>query len=164
MHKRSEIKAAVKSILLGKTDAGAKVEASRLVPFGDDDIPFIVIYSGPETSERYDTVNEKRVFDLYVECVTRGKDAEANLDTLTNQIEHAMVQDETLGKLVHEAVLDRTDPGYDEESRGNIQGAKMTYKVTYFVEAVADSPTDPFERAHVEHADGAYEDDVTLQQ
>lgn len=164
MHLRAEIKAKAKAILLGKTTAGEKVDAGRFVPFGDEDIPFIAIYTGIELSERYDTVSEKRTLDLYIEAVTNGKDAESKMDILTNQIEHEMVQDETMGQLVHEVVLEKTEPGYDEESRSNIQGVKMTYKVTYFVEAVADCPVDKFERAYMETEDGSLKGDIVLDQ
>ena len=165
MHKRSEIKIKVKAILVDRTNAGPRVFVARFIPLDEDELSpggALAIYTGPETSERIDSMNEKRVLDLIVELLVSGHNADDDLDALAGQVEHLMVQDDTMGDLTHEVALDRSEPGYDEESKTTLQALKMTYKVTYFVEAVADDPTDPFERAEVGYDDSGTTRDVVV--
>lgn len=164
MHKRAEIKAATKAILLNNTNAAANVFAARFVPLDEDELPGIAIYAGAETAARGDTMNEKRVLDLVVEILVSGYTADADLDAIAAQVERLMVQDDTMGGLTHEVALDRSEPGFDEESKTTLQALKMTFKVTYYVVAVADSPADALETVEVDHEDGAFQDHVDLEQ
>lgn len=164
MHKRKEIKVAAKAIILNKTGCEDRVETMRFVPFGEDEMPFTAIYCGAEPVERIDNITEKRTLELVFEVIAMGPDVEDDLDTLTSQIETAMIQDETLSGTVHEIVLTKTEHGYDEVSKTTIQSMKLTYSAVYFTEAVADSPTDPFESADVKYNEGSFSDQVTLPQ
>lgn len=149
-------------MLTGKTSAGANVFAGRYIPLDRTGLPAVVVYIQKEAVVMNDTVYQKRTAKAVIECLVDAENPDAGIDTLTDSIEQLLLNDETLGGVIHTAKLTDVEMAVDEESGSHIEGARMMYDCEYFVEAVADAGNDNLETVVVEHGDGAFEDVILV--
>lgn len=93
MHVKRQIKEAVRTALLDKTDAGRNVYVDRDVPIRDggetDSFPFINITSPAESAELETSTTLERVASIVIDVEARSSEGTigAQLDDLQEQIE-----------------------------------------------------------------------------
>lgn len=91
-HPRKLIRDAFKAKLLGATNAGANVFASRMPPVTDDDLPAILIYGREEKDYEHgnDGEDSYKLRNLYIiteAMTTAGDTVDDKLDDMADQIE-----------------------------------------------------------------------------
>jgi hypothetical protein len=164
MGKRSEIKNALQTMLLGNTEAGLNVYKSRFLPLDkEDDLPAICIYITKENVSVYDSVKYKKTAELIVECICSGSSADADIDSLSNEVEDLIRQDETLTGNVDSIELISGEGGFDENSKDDIQGWRLIYNSVYYENRTVDDPIDDLEKIKIEYNNNDFSDEVNYE-
>lgn len=100
MHKRQEIREAVKAMLLDQTLANANVYSNRVSTFWKQQLPSISVFTRDEETTPRDLANSKyvRTLNLTIEIHAEAKEnLDDTLDTIADQIETLIGTDQSLG-------------------------------------------------------------------
>ena len=108
MHKRQEIREAVRALLLGNTSAYERVYLSRVIPLFNKswhtELPAVMIYTRAETAGVYLSapLQYERTTTLAVDVVVAlpGDGADNDLDDAAEIIERLLLRDDSLGRIV----------------------------------------------------------------
>ncbi len=163
-HPRKLIRQAVVALLRGVTDAGDRVQGTRVDPSEESELPALAVYTLNEPidgdSVQYSPRRLKRTLELEVVGWVAHKDSysvDDAMDDLAEQVEMAMESNRWFGlSFVDESILTGTvmevvEPeGRSDPSVGIVV---LTYTVTYWSEPMLASatPTDDFLRADAKH-------------
>jgi len=103
-HPRELIRKQAVAVLLGATNAGASVYASRVAPLisngWQSELPAIIVYTMDESGEIFNQAPREylRKVELVVEIHAEGNERlDDTLDTLARQVEGLLLKDDTLG-------------------------------------------------------------------
>jgi hypothetical protein len=133
-HARKQIRDAFVAALTGLPTAGARVEASRVFPVASPFLPTILIYTIEETSQASGMDRPQplqRLLTVAVECAAEAADVDDVLDAMAAEIETAIGADETLGGLVLDVTLLRTQIGLESPGRARSGRARLDFGVLY---------------------------------
>lgn len=135
MHLRAEIKKAVFSMLIEKTNAGTHIYPARYSKVPEVELPAICIFTPLEVIAKTDDSTDERACTVNVECLTCDEDGEADLDALSNQAENALAVDITLGGIVKSLRLKKIVTGEDPAADRDILTTIMTYEAIYHTDS-----------------------------
>lgn len=142
-HVRTQIRGAIRDLLVGLPQIAGRVHLSRV--YAVDLLPALSIYSdadevlSDEGVLGADKLDQLRSMSLRIEIRDRASsDLDDNLDSIAALIESAMATDVTLGGLAEWLTLEATSFEFDGDSEAPSGVATLTYAITYRVSA-----TDP---------------------
>jgi len=141
-HPRHNIRAAVVSLLTGKTAAEARVFPSRVRAVDASELPCILVYAGSEavTVFQGSPHEYERRLTVQVEIQARADEGlDAAMDAIAEDVEHKLMQDHTLGGLCRDVELIASEITIKDDGDTLIGSCVLTYEVTYHTYAVADS-------------------------
>lgn len=159
IHQRQIIREAVRDRLLGSnTVAEDRVFKSRVLPYGELELPAIAVYSRTEPVDP-DSKNTApreltRNLQLVIEGVVKlSEDVDDALDALALEIERAVDRDPTFGGAASDAILSSTDVTIEEDGDQPTGVVILTYTITYYTQApeAEDVPLDEFRTADIRH-------------
>lgn len=141
MHVRRRIVLAVKAALQSLVDDGVvtSVSAGRAAPQPVARAPYLLIYARAEQSRSTELDDERclqRDLVLAIEAVfASAEDSDDKGDDLALAIETAMAADDTLGGLIHDIELARTDLDARAEGETRLGRVRLEFGVQYFTAA-----------------------------
>lgn len=160
MSQRKEIRHAIGNVLRGNTSVGDHVYVSRTRKLPKTAMPGILVYTLEESAEIFNAAPRllERVLSVGIQIVARAdEDLDDVLDGIAWEVERIMSENQTLGGLVSDIVLSRTDIALTDEGDNQHGGAILSYDVTYYTEDVSygvegpgvppENVLRPFERA-----------------
>lgn len=137
-HVRQQIREYFETQLTGIPIVGNNVFASRVDPLTRAKLPAIIIYTQSERSEdnsfsqrRTQVRTAEIAVEAYVRALTDFDDA---LDSISVEIEKAVLDDTTLGGLAVHCVLSSTEAQYSGESEQPVATIRLTFDVLYRTE------------------------------
>lgn len=136
-HKRTLIADAILKRIKGKTDAGQNVAYSYTPKPSMTQLPIVLIYAQSEDVEELSQAPRelRRNLFLSVEATADGSDdAEMTirLDNLADQIEQLLSQDDSLGGIVDDIIMNSIQFQYEgEETESPAGSCRMVYLVRY---------------------------------
>jgi hypothetical protein len=142
-HLRTTIRRAVVAQLVGKTAAGARVVATKKVPWGGKELPGVSVYTLEEETDLEQSLRGElrdgagRVLARRLQVVIQGARAltdavDDELDALAEEIEAAVDADPTFGVAeVQDAVLASTSIQIDANAEQPVGAVTLAYAVTY---------------------------------
>lgn len=137
-HVRQQIREYVTSQLTGLTTTGSNIFASRVYPMVADKLPGLLVYTTSEsTSETAfsKTRHQTRVLSVVVEGYVRARsDYDDTLDTISEEVETALLDDPLFGGLSVNAELQTTDIDLSGEADQPVGTVRLTFAVTYRTE------------------------------
>lgn len=176
MHPRTEIRHAARDVLIGKTAAGTRVEASRVYPWRTSELPAIAVYVDDETVKVESGASSPREYERHADLVieaglmlSAGVDDAA--DAIAEEIEKVFNDDRYITSTVGESTLTGTQLLEASDGERPIAVVRLTYDVLYRTSAVDSAALNNFEKAGVTtnlanavHASNDAEDLVVLPQ
>lgn len=178
-HQRKVIRDKVRDLLLGKTAAGTRVYATRVLPLRKVEVAALAVYTTDErvAQESRATAPRELTRDLSLviegmALATPGVSVDDALDALILQVEAVMHADPRLGGTAVDSILDTTETEIIEDGDRPMGWFALTYSVVYRDEEPA-LPADvkDFLRADVRQSlggvvgeDDDVEDLVTVQE
>lgn len=146
-HPRTLIREALAARIVGPLHqaepriTAARISIHRATPLFPAKLPAILIYTRDERIE--DKVDRstglrRRVLDLSVEIVTSGDTAAIDADRLALVIESVVDADETLGRMVDDTHLVRTEIDQDGEGDTVFLAVRLRFEVTYWSHAFVE--------------------------
>jgi hypothetical protein len=158
-HQRQTIRRAATAQLLDRTAAGARVYATRVVPWKRIELPAVAVYALEElvdpASQTTAPRELTRTLQLSLEgAVILSTAVDDALDNLAEEIERAVHADETFAGTASDSILTATELEVFEEGERCIGLIRLTYSVTYFTHApeAADVRLNDFATADVRHS------------
>ena len=143
-HVRQQIRDAVATRLTSQVGlVSSRVFTTRVHPLNEALLPAISVYTGSESSERYQAgvTDMNRELSLEVDVYVRETSSfDDDCDAIAVQVEEAMAGDFTIGGLAKSSVLTSTEIQFDGEADQILGVAKLTYQVRY-VTALNDVET-----------------------
>lgn len=143
-HVRQQIRDAVATTLTSAvTLVSGRVYTTRVHPLNEALLPAISVYTGSETSERYNVgvTDINRELSLEIDVYVRESSTfDDDADAIAVQVEEAIAADFTIGGLAKSTVLTSTAIQFDGEADQILGVAKLTYAVRY-VTALNDVET-----------------------
>lgn len=134
-HVRQQIRDAVATTLTSAvTLVSSRVYTTRVHPLNEANLPAISVYTGSESSERYNVgvTDINRTLSLEIDIYVRETGSfDDDVDAIAVQVEEAMAGDFTIGGLVKSSVLISTAIQFDGEADQILGVAKLTYQVRY---------------------------------
>lgn len=138
MHVRQQIRSAIITQVTGLTTTGINVFEHRVYPLAEDDLPAIVVSTTSEGSSMATiggmgtVASLQRNLAISVEGYVKAtSDVAQTLDTIAEEIEVALGDDETLGGLVESIELSGTTIEITAEGDQPVGVVKMDYDVVY---------------------------------
>ncbi len=135
MHKRTQIKNAVVTVLTGLTTTGTNVFPSRVHAMPAKHLPGLLVYFDEENSEPGETGPNRsldRELSLIIEGQAKsGDDIDDISDSIAEEVEAEMNIDRYFSGLALESFLASTDFNFSGEGRRRAGSIKMTYKIFY---------------------------------
>ena len=138
-HPRELIRKQAVAVLLGATDAGASVYASRVRPFisntWQSDLPAICVFTMDESGEIFNQAPReyRRRVELVVEIHAEGNDAlDDTLDTLARQVERLLLMDDTLGGTANDLQYVRSRMVLLDQSEQLTGACRLIFEAEYF--------------------------------
>lgn len=132
--KRKQIREAIKGILLGNTDAAQNVYSNRMSAFWREELPSISVYFTDEDKTPRDVQNKKysRSCLIQIETHVEGNEQiDDSLDRISEQVESALLANQSLNGLVQGLVLQSESFQISEEGTKPTGLAVLTIQVTY---------------------------------
>jgi len=135
--KRREIRKYVVSLLKRKrTDAEDRVTGNRSLPAWEEHLPVINVYTrGEDLTEWAQAPREMlRNLRLVCECIVSGKTEEEvadALDTMTEDVEAIMSQDDTLGDRCEDILLTDVEFEWQEGGERPLASARLIWNCKY---------------------------------
>lgn len=134
-HVRQQIRDAVATTLTSAVSlVSSRVYTTRVHPLNEANLPAISVYTGSESSERYNVgvTDINRTLSLEIDIYVRETGTfDDDVDAIAVQVEEAMAGDFTIGGLVKSSVLISTAIQFDGEADQILGVAKLTYQVRY---------------------------------
>lgn len=136
-HKRTLIADAIVKLLKGRTIAGDNVAYSYTPKPSMTQMPLILVYNVSENFEELSQAPRELRRNLFisVEAIADGNDdvdMTVRIDTLADEIEQILAQDDTLNCTVDDIVLNSVDFQYEgDENESPIGSCRMAYLVKY---------------------------------
>lgn len=134
LHPRQIIREAVVAALLGKTDAGLRVYASRIRPWRGKKLPAIGVYLDTETADHEDSAPRRyfRSADIRVEIVAEADEAlDAVFDAVALQVETALLVDPTLGGKADDLEFERTETNLSADGDTLLGACALIFSASY---------------------------------
>lgn len=138
-HPRELIRKAAVAVLLGATNAGASVYASRVAPLisngWQSELPAIIVYTMDEGGEIFNQAPReyRRRVELVVEIHAEGNEAlDDTLDTLARQVERLLLRDETLGDTANDLKYVRSRMVLLDQSEHLTGACRLIFEAEYF--------------------------------
>lgn len=137
-HVRKQIRDYFETTLTGLTTTGTKVYASRVYSLSEDKLPALVIYTKSESSEEVSFVGKRvqnRELTVAVEgYVRRNATFDDLIDTISKEVEVALLSDPTLGGLAINTQLQSSEIDFSGESEQPVGTIVLTFAVQYRTE------------------------------
>lgn len=137
-HVRKQIRDYFETTLTGLTTTGTKVYASRVYSLSEDKLPALVIYTKSESSEEVSFVGKRvqnRELSVAVEgYVRRNATFDDLIDTISKEVEVALLSDPTLGGLAINTQLQSSEIDFSGESEQPVGTIVLTFAVQYRTE------------------------------
>jgi hypothetical protein len=137
-HQRKLIRDAAVGKLLAQTDAGSKVYANRIKPFTSNgwtsELPAIVVYTMDEQAEIFNAAPREylRTVQLVVEIQAAADESlDDVLDNIADQVERAMLRDDTLAGTVNNLLLVRSRMALRDEGETLIGACIVQFDAQY---------------------------------
>jgi hypothetical protein len=158
MNNRYEIKEAVLNLLKNNTIAGDKIVKDDYDTISDDpaDYPKIAIYTPEENVVERDNIDKEVTCKLDIELLVTSKNLNALddvegltwdnitavsiLDYISKQVAQLMAEDETLGGIVSDTILNRTKTMSANDTDIAIISQVMEYELKYLQPSVSTAP------------------------
>lgn len=124
---------------------------ARVAP---EEMPCILVYTKSESAEEAIAAPRqyRRTLKLVVEIVrmdVSATDVDDFLDTVADEIEQRLFQNETLDGLASDTKLSDTEIDFITDSENEVGFCRLTFDVTYWTQAPREQPNlDAFERYH----------------
>ncbi|MFK0090964.1 hypothetical protein ACIQUS_27235 [Pseudomonas sp. NPDC090755] len=138
-HPRELIRKQAVAVLLGATDAGASVYASRVAPLisngWQSELPAIIVYTMDEAGEIFNQAPReyRRRVELVVEIHAEGNGAlDDTLDTLARQVERLLLMDDTLGGTANDLQYVRSRMVLLDQSAHLTGACRLIFEAEYF--------------------------------
>lgn len=138
-HPRELIRKQAVAVLMGATNAGASVYASRVAPLisngWQSELPAIIVYTMDETGEIFNQSPReyRRRVELVVEIHAEGNEAlDDTLDTLARQVERLLLMDDTLGDTVNDLQYVRSRIVLLDQSEQLTGACRLIFEAEYF--------------------------------
>lgn len=138
-HPRELIRKQAVAVLLGATNAGPSVYASRVRPLisngWQSELPAIIVYTMDEASEIFNQAPReyRRRVELVVEIHAEGNDAlDDTLDTLARQVERLLLMDDTLGGTANDLQYERSRMVLLDQSEQLTGACRLIFEAEYF--------------------------------
>jgi len=144
-HARTTIRDAVVSLLTGLSTTGENVYPSRVFRLDRNDLPCLTIHTREDVVTHSNVIgignsrSQERALSLKVVAHEDGdvETAEDTIDQICLEVEQAMVADKTLGGLIKELELTRTDNQIDANGEKPVVEATLSYTLMYQVKETA---------------------------
>lgn len=167
--------ATVAQIQAAGTPAGARVFSSRVLPWRQDELPGVAVYTNGEDVEQLveEPRAHRRTPELVIECAVDALSGQVDdeLDVLAHAIEGAVWADGSLGGCATELEFRRVEgPTLSADGNLVIGSVRLFFGATYDADAPRAEITEPFDTADVDyetHADRPgpeAEDTITVPQ
>lgn len=134
-HVRQQIRDAVATTLTSAvTLVSGRIYTTRVHPLNEALLPAISVYTGSETSERYNVgvTDINRELSLEIDIYVRESSTfDDDADAIAVEVEEALAGDFTIGGLAKSMVLTSTAIQFDGEADQILGVAKLTYQVRY---------------------------------
>ncbi|SFW54165.1 hypothetical protein SAMN03159376_02079 [Pseudomonas sp. NFACC09-4] len=138
-HPRELIRKAAVAALLGATNAGASVYASRVAPLisngWQSELPAIIVYTMDDAGEIFNQAPReyRRRVELVVEIHAEGNEAlDDTLDTLARQVERLLLRDDTLGDTANDLRYVRSRMVLLDQSEHLTGACRLIFEAEYF--------------------------------
>lgn len=138
-HPRELIRKQAVAVLLGATNAGASVYASRVAPLisngWQSELPAIIVYTMDESAEIFNQAPReyRRRVELVVEIHAEGNEAlDDTLDTLARQVERLLLMDDTLGGTANDLQYVRSRMVLLDQSEHLTGACRLIFEAEYF--------------------------------
>lgn len=138
-HPRELIRKQAVAVLMGATNAGASVYASRVAPLisngWQSELPAIIVYTMDESGEIFNQAPReyRRQVELVVEIHAEGNEAlDDTLDTLARQVERLLLMDDTLGDTVNDLQYVRSRMVLLDQSEHLTGACRLIFEAEYF--------------------------------
>jgi hypothetical protein len=153
-HPRQAIRQAFCAALAGRTVAQGRIWANRPSPLsqgasspgGLRELPAVLVYTRDERADVFDESPRRyrRRCDVVAECaiqVAPGTAIDDDLDAFAQQVETAVLADDTLGGVAHDTQLTSTTMTIVDTGAQLIGAVVLTFEVEYFTHApTPDTP------------------------
>ena len=137
-HVRQQIREYFGTTLTGLTTTGANVYESRVYTLQEDTLPSLVIYTKSETSEPIVIGTDRvmsRELSVVVEAYCKAtSDFDDTIDTISKEVEEAIMADRTLGGLAKDTYVESTEIEYTGEGEQPVGYVTLTFLTNYYVQ------------------------------
>jgi hypothetical protein len=158
LHPRQQLRHAAVAALLDKTAAGARVYRMRVAPNKTGKLPSLSVYTPGEDVDTEASMESaprelERVIELVVDAIVEAgpEDVDDAIDALCLEVENALHADPTLGGVVADLILSRTDSDAFGEGGKTIGLAKLTFRVEHNGPAAPSPDLSGFTHADVRY-------------
>ncbi len=138
-HPRELIRKQAVAVLLGATNAGASVYASRVAPLissgWQSELPAIIVYTMDDSGEIFNQAPReyRRQVEMVVEIHAEGNEAlDDTLDTLARQVERLLLTDDTLGGTVNDLQYVRSRMVLLDQAQQLTGACRLIFEAEYF--------------------------------
>lgn len=131
---RSNIRLAIKNVLLDETDAGSNVYTNRETKLWESELPAILIYTAQEPAipESLSSQRYVRTLELRIEVKVKGTtDVDDSIDEVLGQIEDLIHANPSLNGVVSATILTNTEISLDSDAQEEIGVGVLSYECKY---------------------------------
>jgi len=153
-HPRSLIREAVKERLAAQLPAidprltAARISIHRSTPIFAGKLPAILIYTRDERIDEPPNADlgvRFRKLELSIEIIASGAEAAEEADSLALAVEAILDADETLGQMVQDTRLTRTEVDQDGDGDTPLLAVRLSYDVGYWTGPAQDDGVLPLQ-------------------
>ncbi|PCJ29610.1 MAG: hypothetical protein COA94_01020 [Rickettsiales bacterium] len=135
VHARTNIRRAFIDLLIGATDAGARIYDSRIYTLEKRSLPEIIVFSDHEEIIT-DTISwprsQERSLRVSVECyVKSGNEVSSAVDNISAQVESLILASSNLGGICKDCRLEATDISLNNDGEQPVALASLVFAVLY---------------------------------
>ena len=139
-HPRKAIRDKIVELIKGHTVAGDNVQANRVRPVNESDLPKILVYTREEPADNLiarDELPVKRDLQLVVECLQKiSSNLDDELDLMCGQVEEVLGEDDTLDGLVNDLQYTGVSISRQREGDQLMGSAALSYDCNYFTRQI----------------------------
>ena len=137
-HVRQQIREYFGTTLTGLTTTGSNVYESRVYTLQEDTLPSLVIYTKSEASEPVVMGADRvmsRELSVVVEAYCKAtSDFDDTIDTISKEVEEAIMADRTLGGLAKDTYVESTEIEYTGDGEQPVGYVTLTFLTNYYVQ------------------------------
>lgn len=137
-HVRQQIREYFGTTLTGLTTTGSNVYESRVYTLQEDTLPSLVIYTKSESSEPIVIGTDRvmsRELSVVVEAYCKAtSDFDDTIDTISKEVEEAIMADRTLGGLAKDTYVESTEIEYTGDGEQPVGYVTLTFLTNYYVQ------------------------------